>query len=125
MRKAVVTGLGIVSPLGCEVDGFWQFTIDAIPNDDAPVVWGKEELLLREDNVLLRQTFYDQDMVPLKELRTLEIGELGGRTFGVRMRMIPLDEEDHYTELRYEAAEFDLPLEDRLFRTEVVIGEPA
>ena len=98
-----------------EVDGFWQFTIDAIPNDDAPVVWGKEELLLREDNVLLRQTFYDQDMVPLKELRTLEIGELGGRTFGVRMRMIPLDEEDHYTELRYEAAEFDLPLEDRLF----------
>ncbi len=98
-----------------QVDGLWVFTIVALPHDDAPVVWGKEELVLREDNIILRQTFFDQDMQPLKEMRTLDIGELGGRTFGTRMRMVPLDEPDHYTELHYEAAEFDLPLQDRLF----------
>lgn len=98
-----------------QIDGHWQYTIDAIPLDDAPVVWGKEQVVLRDDFVLLRQTFFDQDLQPLKELRVLEIGELGGRTFGTRMRMVPLDKEDQFTELRYEAAEFDLPLEDRTF----------
>lgn len=98
-----------------QVDGHWQYTIDAVPLEDAPVVWGKEQILLRDDFVLLRQTFYDQDLEPLKELVTLQVGELGGRTFGTRMRMQPLDEADKYTELHYEEADFDLVLEDRLF----------
>ena len=98
-----------------QVDGHWQYTIDAVPLEDAPVVWGKEQIVLRDDFVLLRQTFYDQDLEPLKELVTLEVGELGGRTFGTRMRMQPLDDTDKYTELHYEEADFDLVLEDRLF----------
>lgn len=97
------------------VDGHWQYTIEAVPLEDAPVVWGKEEIEMRDDFVLLRQTFFDQDMQPLKQMETLEIGELGGRVFGTRMRMVPLDKPDQYTELVYAEAEFDLPLEDRLF----------
>lgn len=98
-----------------QVDGHWQYTIDAVPLEDAPVVWGKEQLVLRDDHVMLRQTFYDQDLEPLKELVVLEVGELGGRTFGTRMRMQPLDEPGKYTELHYEEADFDMVLEDRLF----------
>lgn len=98
-----------------QVDGHWQYTIDAVPLEDAPVVWGKEQIVLRDDFVLLRQTFYDQDLKPLKELVALEVGELGGRTFSTRMRMQPLDETDKYTELHYEEADFDVVLEDRLF----------
>lgn len=96
-------------------DGHTVYTVEAVPKDNAPVVWGKEEIVLRDDNVLLSHTFYDQDLEPLKRLETLEIGEMGGRVFGTRMRMSKLDEPGHYTELAYEAAEFDLPLDDELF----------
>ncbi len=102
--------------LGSEqVNGHWQHTIEAVPLEDAPVVWGKEVILIRDDHVLLKQTFFDQDMQPLKEMQTLEIGELGGRVFGTRMRMVPLDEPDQYTELSYQAAEFDIELPERTF----------
>lgn len=100
-----------------QVDGHAVYTIDAVPFDSAPVVWGKEEWAVRDDSVLLRQVFYDQDLEPLKRMETLEIGELGGRTMPLRMRMSKLDEAGHYTEVQYRAAEYDLPLEERLFTT--------
>ena len=100
-----------------EADGHAVFTIEAVPFDAAPVVWGKEEWVVRDDSVLLTQTFYDQNLKPLKRMETLEIGELGGRIMPVLMRMSKLDEPDHYTEIEYMAVEFDLPLEDRLFTT--------
>lgn len=96
-------------------DGHRVFTIEAIPHDNAPVVWGKEQVVLRDDYVMLSQTFFDQDMQPLKRMEVLEVGVLGGRTFGTHMRMVKLDEPDHFTEVRYQAAEFDIPLEDQLF----------
>ncbi len=97
------------------VDGHTVYHIRATPHDDAPVVWGREEMRLRDDHVLLEQTFYDQALKPLKRLEALEIGELGGRTFATRMRMVKLDEPDHWTEMRYAKAEFDISLDDGLF----------
>jgi len=93
------------------------YTVEAIPFDDAPVVWGKEEWVVREDSVVLAQVFYDQDMQPLKRMDTLEIRELGGREMPARMRMRKLDEPEHYTEMSYEVVQFDLSLQDRLFTT--------
>ncbi len=91
------------------------YTIEAVPHDDAPIVWGKEEWVLREDSVLISQTFYDQAFVPLKRLEALEIGELGGRVFATRMRITRLDEPDKYTEFSYDSMTFDVELEDRTF----------
>lgn len=96
-------------------DGHGVYTIDAVPHDDAPVVWGKERILLRDDHVLLGQTFFDQALKPLKRLEALEIKALGGRTFATRMRMTPLDETDHWTEIAYDKATFDVPVDDGLF----------
>jgi hypothetical protein len=98
-----------------EVDGHRVYTIEAVPHDDAPVVWGKEEWVLRDDYVILSETFYDQSFVPLKRLETYEIGELGGRVMALRLRMMKLDEPDHYTEVVYDSAEFDIEIEDRTF----------
>ncbi|HSG87971.1 MAG TPA: outer membrane lipoprotein-sorting protein [Pseudomonadales bacterium] len=98
-----------------EADGLRIYTIESVPNADAPVVWGRQVLVMREDNVLLEETFFDQDGVALKRMETLEVGELGGRTIPVRMRMARLDEEEHWTEVRYRAADFDLPIDDRRF----------
>ena len=93
------------------------YRIEAFPKDDAPVVWGKEEWVLRDDHVLLAQTFFDQDMQALKRLETLDIRPLGGRLMATRVRMSKLDEADRYTEIEYLAAEFDLSLPDSVFTT--------
>ena len=100
-----------------EADGHRAYSIEAIPRDDAPVVWGKELWVVRDDYILLSQTFYDQEFQPLKRMETLDIKRLGGRLMPARMRMSKLDEPDRYTELEYLQAEFDVPLEDRIFTT--------
>ena len=96
-------------------DGLKTYTIDAIPFDDAPVVWGKERLRIREDSVLIEALYYDQDMQPLRRMVTTEIGELGGRVMATSMRMMDLEKPDSFTEVRYDAMDFDVALEDRLF----------
>ncbi len=96
-------------------DGHRRYTVEAVPHDNAPVVWGKEVLTLRDDYVLLSQTFFDQDLTALKRLEALEIGELGGRVLATRMRMSQLDEPERYTEVSYRHAEFGVPLDDDLF----------
>ncbi|MGE0622185.1 MAG: outer membrane lipoprotein-sorting protein [Pseudomonadales bacterium] len=98
-----------------EQDGHSVYTVRAVPHDDAPVVWGQEAWVLRDDYVLLSQTFFDQSLEPLKRLETLEIGELGGRVMPIRMRMSKLDEPENYTEVIYDTAEFDIAIEDRTF----------
>ena len=98
-----------------EQDGHRIYTVEAVPHDDAPVVWGKEQMVMRDDYVLLSQTYFDQNMEPLKRMQTLEIGELGGRTFGTRMRMGKLDEPEKYTELYYAEADWEVELNDQLF----------
>lgn len=91
------------------------YTIEAVPHDDAPIVWGKEEWVLRDDSVLISQTFFDQALIPLKRMEALEIGELGGRVFATRMRITKLDESDRYTEFSYDSMTFDVELDDRTF----------
>lgn len=95
--------------------GHTIYTIDAVPKDDAPVVWGKEQMVIRDDYVLIALVFYDQEMVPVKKMETLEIGELGGRTMATRMRMLEMETPDEYTELIYGEMDFDVQLEDRMF----------
>lgn len=95
--------------------GHLVYTIDSIPDADAPVVWGRQRLVMRDDFVLLEQIFYDQDDLALKRMETLEIGELGGRLIPRVLRMWRLDEPEHWTEVRYAEAEFDIDIPDRRF----------
>ncbi len=96
-------------------EGHSVYTIDAVPHDDAPVVWGKQQIVLRDDHVLLGETFFDQALQPLKRLESLEIKTLGGRTFSTRMRMVPLDKPGQWTEIAYVQAKFDIPIDSGLF----------
>jgi len=100
-----------------EQDGHMVYTIDALPKEDAPVVWGKERMVIRDDYVMLDLTYFDQDMVALKRMSALEIGEMGGRTIAITIRMVDLEEDSSFTEVRYDSIDFDVTLEDRLFTT--------
>ena len=44
-------------------------TIEAVPKPGAPVVWGKIDLKLRDDDVVIEETFFDQDMKAARKMR--------------------------------------------------------
>jgi outer membrane lipoprotein-sorting protein len=97
------------------VDDVEVFTIESIPHEDAAVVWGSEVLTIREDHVVLEHAFYDQDGELVKTLRSLEIGEMGGRVIAQRQRMQKTDTPDEWTEIAVLAVEYDLDLKDSVF----------
>jgi outer membrane lipoprotein-sorting protein len=98
-----------------ESDGHAVYEIEAVPHEDAAVVWGKEVLRIRDDYVMLEQGFYDQDGELVKVLRTLEVADMGGRTVAARQRMEKPDEPDAWTEISVDAVEFDVDLSDNIF----------
>ena len=98
-----------------EQDGHTVYQIESIPHEDAAVVWGKEILRIRDDNVLVDHSFYDQDDELVKVLVSLEIGEMGGRVVAIRQRMKKVDEPDEWTEIVVDSMEYDLELRDSLF----------
>ncbi len=98
-----------------QIDDHVAYEIQAIPHEDAAVVWGKEVLVVRDDNVLIEHRFYDQDGELVKALRTLEIGQMGGRTVAVQQRMEKADAPDEWTEIIVDFVEFDIELNDNVF----------
>jgi outer membrane lipoprotein-sorting protein len=98
-----------------ETSGHTVYSIEAIPKDNAPVVWGKQTLEVRDDSVLLEQLFFDQDMKPLRRMTAEKIEKLGGRIYATVARMSNLEKDDHWTEIVYDDARFDVELPDYLF----------
>ena len=98
-----------------EQDGHIVYRIESIPHEDAAVVWGKEILMIRDDNILLEHSFYDQDGELVKRLLSLEIGEMGGRIVVTRERMQKVDAPGEWTEIIVDSMEYDLDLKDSLF----------
>ncbi len=97
------------------IDGHTVYEIESIPHEEAAVVWGKEVLSVRDDNVLVEQRFYDQDMELLKKLTTLEYAVMSGRTVASRQRMVKVGAEDEWTEIRIDSVEFDVEINDNVF----------
>ena len=91
------------------------YVIEAIPREDAAVVWGREVLEIREDHVVLAHRFYDQDGELVKALESKEIGEMGGRTVAIVQRMQKVDTVDEWTEIRLQDVDYDVELPDSLF----------
>jgi len=96
-------------------DGFKVYVIESVPREDAAVVWGKEVISVREDMIVLLHQFYDQDGELVKQQRTLEIKELGGRLTATVQRMEKLAEPDEWTEVRVLDVAYDVDLSDNIF----------
>ncbi|MYD45738.1 MAG: outer membrane lipoprotein-sorting protein [Gammaproteobacteria bacterium] len=91
------------------------YTIEAVPLENAPVVWGKEVLKLRDDYVLLEHSFYDQDLKLVKWIETQDIATFDGRSIPKKLRMKNTDDEEKWTEVEYTHAEFDVEIDDNKF----------
>ena len=98
-----------------EHQGHTVYVIESVPHEEAAVVWGKEVLRIRDDDVLVSQEFFDQDGALAKVLESLEIGEMGGRTIAIRQRMTKTETDDEWTEFRIDSVEFDVEVSDNVF----------
>ncbi len=96
-------------------DGHTVYTIEAIPHDDAAIVWGKQVLKIRDDFVLLEEQYWDQDGELVKVMKARDIEEMGGRTVARILRMGKLVSPDEWTEMEVSAIEFDLELPTATF----------
>jgi outer membrane lipoprotein-sorting protein len=96
-------------------NGHTVWTIEATPKPNAPVVWGKVTLQIRDDDVLMSETFFDQDMKPARRMTADAIATLGGRPYPVSMTMRPLDEPGQWTRVDTRRASFDVSQPGYLF----------
>ncbi len=98
-----------------EVDGITVYEVEAVPDEDAAVVWGREVLRIREDHVVLEHSFFDQDGELVKSLQTMEITDMGGRSTAKRQRMSKADYPDEWTEIQVKDVAYEVELKDSLF----------
>ncbi len=98
-----------------EKDNHIFYTIESIPHEDAAVVWGKEVVVVRDDYVMIRQEFWDQDNILVKELNAFEVTVMGGRSIAKRLRMNKIETPDEWTEMSVSEIDFDIELSDKLF----------
>ena len=96
-------------------EGHTVYVIASMPKPAAPVVWGKQVLKIRDDDILLSETFFDEELAPVKRMTARDIQMMGGRLFPKIWRMQEVDKEDEYTLLRYHALSFLDDLPERVF----------
>ncbi len=97
-------------------DGQNLIDITLTPKEEAAVTWGKITLTVRaSDKLPVTQIYYDEDLKIARTMSFDKIKDLGGRSIPTRMRMIPAEDPDEFTEVIYESIEFDLNIKDSTF----------
>lgn len=91
-------------------NGHTVYTIESIPKEDAPVVWGKEIIKVRDDHIMLEHTYYDQEMKPVRRMETSEIRKIGGKTFATKEKMYKVDKPDEWTRVEVKEARFGIDI---------------
>ncbi len=99
-----------------ERDGIRILEFRLEPRPDAPVVWGRIVITVREaDKLPLVSLYYDEDGRLVRTLTFTTIVKMGNRMLPSVMRVVPTEEPDEYTELVYEDLNFDVKPDDSFF----------
>jgi outer membrane lipoprotein-sorting protein len=104
----VVTDYELAFKPAEESNGHRVYVIEAIPHPDAAVVWGKEVLRIRDDNVLLERAYYDQQGTLVRRMVASRIERLDGRPYPRELRMTDAEKDGHWTVVLTEAGHFDV-----------------
>jgi outer membrane lipoprotein-sorting protein len=91
-----------------------SFTL--VPKPDAPVVWGKIDVIVRQSDLMpLRQVFYDEEGKKVRELKFSDHKEVDGRLLPMTMVMRPLDGSGEYTRVAWKKIDFKVSLDKTFF----------
>ena len=93
-----------------------HYGIECIPKPDAPVVWGKVVVRVRASDELVEEVaYFDEEDGLVRTFTYEDIGDLGGRQLPRRIKVVPADKPDEFTEIIYEELTFDVKLPERTF----------
>jgi hypothetical protein len=93
-----------------------HYLIGCMPKPDAPVVWGSVEVQIRARDELPDEVrFFDERGELMRSLLYDDVGDLGGRLLPRRLRVVPADTPEEFTEVRYDQMEFDVEIPERTF----------
>ena len=95
--------------------GLKLYVIRSMPKPAAPVVWGMQKLYVREDAIMVREEFYDEDMALVKTMTGSELKMFGKKLFPSTWQMQKTDSPEEFTRLTYKELRFVENLPDRLF----------
>ncbi|RMG40663.1 MAG: outer membrane lipoprotein-sorting protein [Candidatus Dadabacteria bacterium] len=98
-----------------KLDGLKVYTVESVPHEDAPVVWGKELLKIREDKIILEHLYFDQDMKLIKKLEASQIRMAGGKLYPMVILMTNVEKPEHWTKVTHKEVVFNLEIPDRYF----------
>lgn len=96
-------------------DGHEIHAIEARPIPGAPVVWGKQMLRIRDDRIVLQQSFFDERGRLVKEMHVTGIHVMSGKLFPQTWTMTKADAPDQFTRLHYHQVAFGRKLRDEFF----------
>lgn len=91
------------------------YFIKSMPKPEAPVIWGMIKLVVREDNILLSEGFFDEDLKAVKIMTAWDIQMAGDKLFPLKWKMQKSDAKDEYTQFVYEKIDFKKSLSKNIF----------
>ncbi|MBT6341377.1 MAG: outer membrane lipoprotein-sorting protein [Desulfobacula sp.] len=96
-------------------EGKKVYYIKSMPKPEAPVIWGMIKLTIREDNILLSESFFDEDLETVKIMTAWDIQMTNDRLFPLKWKMQKADITDEYTLFVYEKVNFKKSLSKSIF----------
>ena len=97
-------------------DGQDIYEITLVPKPDAPVVWGRIEITVIQENLIpTRSLYYDEDGVLSRTMLFDDVKTLGGRLVPATMVLVPEDKPEEKTVITYDSLELGLGLKPEFF----------
>ncbi|NOY86121.1 MAG: outer membrane lipoprotein-sorting protein [Deltaproteobacteria bacterium] len=92
------------------------YEITLIPKPDAPVVWGKILVTVRQDELIpVTSLYYDEDGNLARTMTFSDVMRLGGRNLPATMALTPADKPGERTVIHYSVLKFGLGLKKNFF----------
>ncbi|MDL1863261.1 outer membrane lipoprotein-sorting protein [Betaproteobacteria bacterium PRO7] len=98
------------------LDGAPAYVIDALPNPDAAVVWGRIVYWVRtSDFIPLKQEYYSERGELVRVMTFSDVRPIGGRSVPTRWEMRPLAKPGNATVIVLKDARYDRPIDPEIF----------
>jgi outer membrane lipoprotein-sorting protein len=98
-----------------ERDGERYLLVTMTPKPEAPVVYTRVLFWLTpEDWIPVAEEFYDEGEL-IRTMTFDQVEEVSGRSIPMRLVLVPTEDPDERTVVRYDDLEFDVPVSDDMF----------
>ncbi len=93
-----------------------RYLIECLPKPDAVVVWGKIVYeILRPGEVPGTVSYYDEEMVKVRDMIFEDVRKVDGRIIPLRMTIQPVDDPEERTIIQYSDIDFNIKIRKSFF----------